>query len=98
MEKNPITIDIDEKKAKLGNLIYDADQNPLVDSTKMVELFRYIAPYIDEYKYFPNGYDILIGKIIELASVENDYQAFLNGFINPENTIKVFHAVIGGLK
>ncbi len=96
--KTPIEIEVEERKGKLANLIYQADNNPKVDSEQMIAFFRTLAIDVEEYKYFPTGYDALVAKVIWLASNANEWQPFLNGYVDEGNSIKVFQAIIGGLK
>ncbi len=96
--KTPIEIEVEERKGKLANLIYQADNNPKVDSEQMIAFFRTLAIDVEEYKYFPTGYDALVAKVIWLASNANEWQTFLNGYVDEDNSVKVFQAIIGGLK
>ncbi len=96
--KTPIEIEVEERKGKLANLIYQADNNPKVDSEQMMNFFRTLAIDVEEYKYFPTGYTALVAKVIQLASTASEWQTFLNGYVDKDNTINVFQAIIGGLK
>lgn len=85
------------KKDKLSALIFAGEENPLINSSTMLSLFRKYAKEIDEYKYFASGYGNLMANFQNEINTNDEFKVFLESFVDPDNTITVFMAIGGSL-
>lgn len=86
----PIT-HYNEYQENIDNLIADAKANPLIDDNQMVRLFVKFSAQV--HAYISTGLNLIIEELQKEVDTDGEFKAFLESFVNPENTITVFMAI-----
>lgn len=77
----------DEREDQISELFNAVKLNPFVSDELAANMFADYIGLVTVYERL--GYTLILDKLL----VDQEHQLFLNGFVNPENTVTVLMAI-----